>query len=409
MKTQTLLVALIAVLAVLTFNFVAADNANSVVSGEATVSIDGININFGDFDSSTLATFAGETVPVRVYFTAADTAKDVKVEVEFTSGSADYSDSYFVGNIVNDGRLYRTGVMNVEIPAKLTDLTKDLYLRVIVTADGFQSYLAEYLISAQRNPYQLDVVSMDFDDSVSAGDSVPVSVVVRNRGFEDSEDGFVVITVPELGISAKAYFGDLSALETCEDDCDNVDSIQKVLTLKIPASAKDGVYDLVAKVYDDESVTTVKDSIKVSASSATQIVAPVKSQNVKAGETKTFDLILVNSADKVAVYELKAVSGSDLIVSVPAVITVDAGSSKTVQVTVTVSEDAQKGAYPFTVEANGQSTVLTANVSGKSVSASAIALTIVLVIVFVVLLAVLIVLLTRKDKPAADEVETSYY
>ena len=410
MNTKTLMVALIAVLAVFSFSFALADNANSVVSGDVTVEVDGVVINDVNYNPViTLAAFAGETVPVKVYFTSADSAKDVKVQVEISSGSKDYSSSYFIGDVVNDSRLYRTGVMNVQIPSTFSDTTEDLYLRVIITANGLESYLQEYLISAQRNSYQIDILSVDFDNSVSAGDTVPVSVVVKNRGFQDSQDGFVTVSITELGISAKGYFGDLANSDICTDNCDKDDSAQKVLYLKIPMTAKDGVYDVTVKAYDDETSTTVKALIKVSASTATQILTADKSQDFSAGETRTYDLILVNSANTVAVYSLSAVSGSDLSVSVPSVVTVDAGSSKTVQVTVKASSDADKGSYPFTVSVNGQSLVYTANVTGTSVSVSAVAITVILVVVFVILLVLLIVLLTRKDNKETTEVETSYY
>lgn len=397
------MVALIAVLAVCMFS------VTSAFVDDIYLNVNGVEVTDNIYNSSTpisLAGFAGETVPVRVSFTADDSASDVKVKIEIYGGNEEYSESTARFNVV-DGSSY-TKMLNIQLPKNLDNVTGDVELRVSIYNQE-DEFNAEYTIKMQRNSYVLDVISLDYDTSVAAGDVVPVSVVVKNKGFENSQDGFVVLTIPELGVYAKGYFGDLVAVEDCTVNCDNEDAVQKVLNVKIPASAKDGVYDLVVKVYDGESVTTVKDVVKVSASTTTQIVAPLKSQDVKAGETKTFDLILVNSADKVAVYQLTAVSGSDLTVSVPSVITVDADSSKTVQVTVTVASDAAKGAYPFTVEVNGQSTVLTANVSGKSFSVSAVALTVVLVIVFVILLAVLVVLLTRRDKPAAEEVETSYY
>ncbi|MBP7708116.1 hypothetical protein KA107_00385 [Candidatus Pacearchaeota archaeon] len=404
MKKTAFMIALVAVLAVFMFGL---SSAATVVSSEAIVSVDGIELNH-QHNNLTLATFAGETVPVRVYFTAVSDAKDVKVEVELSSGNYDSSDSFFVGNVINDSRVYRTGVMNIDLPANLKDTTKDLYLRVTITADGFNTYSTEYAINVQRNSYQLDVLSLDFDNTVSAGQTVPVSVVIKNRGFENSDDGFVTVSIPELGISAKGYFGDLVAIEDCSDDCNKDDSVMKVLNLRIPDNAKAGVYNMVVKVYDAESVTTVTDAIKVDGSVATQVVTTQSSQDIKTGETKTYDLILVNSGDNVAVYRLSAVSGSELSVSVPTVVTVDAGSSKTVQVTVTAASDADKGVYPFIVDVNGDRTTFNANVTGNSLSVSTIALTVVLVIVFVVLLVVLIVLLTKKDKPA-EEVETSYY
>jgi uncharacterized membrane protein len=409
MKTNTLMVALVAVLAVLMFSVTSAFVDTTAANSENGIylNINGVEVTSMNYISAdTLAGFAGDTIPVRVSFRGLEDASDVKIKVEIYGGNEEYSDSTARFNVVN-GTSY-TKLLNVQLPKTLDGTTEDVELRVSIynQADEFN---AEYTLQMQRNSYVLDMISLDYDRSVAAGDSVPISVVIKNRGFENSEDGFVVVQIPELGVYAKGYFGDLVSVEDCDNGCDNEDAVQKVLSLRIPASAKDGTYDLVVKVYDDESVTTVKDVVKVSASTTTQIIAPLKSQNVRAGETKTYELILVNSGDNVAVYQLNAVSGSDLTVSVPSVVTVDAGSSKVVQVTVTVASDAAKGAYPFTVEANGQTAVLSANVSGKSVSASAIALTVILVIVFVVLLAVLIVLLSRKDRTTADEVETSYY
>lgn len=403
MNTKTLSVALLAVLAVFALSFTSAAFGNPVVS------VDGIEINHGHNNTLDLATFAGETFPVRVYFTSDTSLSGVEVEVEL-NGETDSEDSFFVGNVINDSRIYRTGVMNLEVPSRLDDLTDTLYLTVTISADGMAPYTQTYTIFAQRNAYQLDVVSLDYDMSVSAGDVVPVSVVIKNRGYENSDDGFVLVAIPELGISAKAYLDDLVSIENCNNGCDDDDAVQKVLNLKIPSSAKDGTYDLIVKVYDEDATTVVTESIKVSASTTTQVIAATKSQDMKAGQTKTYELILVNSANTVAVYNLQAVSGSDLSVSVPSVVTVDAGSSKTVQVTVTASSDAEKGVYPFTVEANGQSIVFSANVTGAyTTSLSAIVLTVILVIVFIALLVALILLLTRKDKPASEEVETSYY
>lgn len=402
MNTKTLMVALIAVVSVFMLGLTSA----LVDSSSTTVNLNGVDVVVGGVESTTsLAGFAGDMVPVKVTFAANENASDVKIKVEVYGGSEEYSDSTARFNVVS-GSVY-TKLLNVQLPKNMDETTEDLFLKIRVYSPDSE-YNKEYKIAMQRNSYQLGMLSVDYDSSVSAGDTVPVSVVVTNNGFENSEDGFVTVTIPELGVSAKGYFGDLVAVESCEDDCDNTDSAQKVVSLKIPATAKDGTYDMVVKVYDADSTTTVTKQIRVSASTDTQLVSAVKSQDIRAGETKTFEMILVNSASKVMVYNLNAVSGSDLSVSVPSVVTVDAGSSKVVQVTVTASDDAKKGVYPFTVEANGQTVVFNANVTGQSVSYSAIALTVVLVIIFVALLVVLAVLLTRKSKPV-EEVETSYY
>jgi uncharacterized membrane protein len=416
MNTKTLMVAFMAVLAVFALSFTSALTIDSQVSSQGNfvnslvINVDGVEVTGDSISNIYLAAFAGETVPVKIYFSSNVSLSDVEVEVEL-NGKTDSSDSYFVGNVVNDSRVYRTGIMNLQVPSKLDERTDNLYLIVTISANGVAPQVYTYQVSAQRNSYDLRVLSVDYDASVAAGDTVPVSVVVKNLGFENSEDGFVLVAVPELGISAKGYFGDLVAIEDCNSNCDddNTDAAQKIVSLKIPSNAKDGTYEMVVKVYDDDAVTTVKKQIAVSASTDSQIVSAVKSQDLKAGETKTIDLILVNSGSKVMVYNLNAASGSELAVSVPSVVTVDAGSAKTIQVTVTAASDAEKGVYPFTVTTNGQTMTYNANVTGsRAVAMSAVVLTAILVIIFVVLLAVLIILLTRKSKPA-EEVETSYY
>lgn len=405
MNTKTLMVALIAVLGVFMFSFTSAFVANG--DNGISLNVNGVEVlsPTSYISADSLAGFAGDMVPVKVTFAANGNASDVKVKVEIYGGNEEYSDSTSRFNVVANS-VY-TKLLNIQLPKTLDETTDDIQLRVSIYNQD-NEFETEYTIQMQRNSYQLGMLSVDYDSSVSAGDTVPVSVVVKNNGFENSNDGFVTVTIPELGVSAKGYFGDLVAVESCDENCDNTDAAQKIVSLKIPSTAKDGTYDMVVKVYDADSTTTVTKQIRVSASTDTQIVSAAKSQDIRAGETKTFEMILVNSAGKVMVYNLNAVSGSDLSVSVPSVVTVDADSSKVVQVTVTASEDAKLGVYPFTVGANGQTMVFDANVTGKSVSVSAIALTVVLVVIFVALLVVLIVLLTRKSKPT-EEVETSYY
>lgn len=415
MNTKILSMVFVAVLAVLSFSGVSAVVIDSTYGSglgsinNLTVNLDGVEIQ-GAGDALYLATFAGETIPVKVYFSSNDTIKDVKVKVTL-SGKTDSEDSFFMGNVVENDRLYRTGIMSLVVPKKLDDRSEELYLTVTVSSNGRILRSEEYKVYAQRNAYRLDIVSLDYDNSVSAGDTVPVSIVIKNRGFEDSEDGFVLVAIPDLGISSKAFFGDLVAIRNCSSGCDSDNTVQKVLNLKIPSSAKSGTYEIVAQVYDDETATIAKGNIKVGASDLSQVISSNKNQDLKAGETKTYELILVNSANKVAVYNLNVVSSSVLSVSAPSVVTVDAGSSKTVKIEVTASSDAEKGIYPFSVEANGQSVSFSANVvkSSSYADLSTIVLTVILVIVFIALLVALIVLLTKKEKPASEEVETSYY
>ncbi|MEI6058215.1 MAG: hypothetical protein WCP89_00415 [archaeon] len=402
MNTKTFLVPILAVIALMLVGLASAGNLAN-----------GVAVSFNDVSlgsSTTMTGFSGDVIPVRVTFDAAKDMGDVrvKVSVEGTRDSVDAATARF--DIIS-GNTY-TKLLSLKLPADLKDTNQGftLYVEVVSAEDRTER---TYTISLQRESYTLNVLSVDYNSAVSAGEVFPISVVIKNLGFQRTDDTYVVASIPALGISSRAYAGDLIPVENGFDDNNNVneeDSVQKVVYLKMPENAKAGVYDLEIKVYNSDTETTVRKTVGVGAGASAMVLAAVKNQDMKAGETKTYDLVIVNSANKVKVFNINAVSGTALSVSVPSVVTVGAGSSVTVPVTVRASNDASVGAYTFSVNVDGETVVFGANVSGGSagVSTSVVALTVVLVIIFVVLLIVLIVLLTRKEQ-TIQEVETSYY
>lgn len=391
---------LTAFLAVFLLCFSGFVSAGDLVSGSIATEFNSVALGFG----VTMAGTTEDVVPVRVTFVAIEDASDVRVKVWMEGHRSDVTDSTGRFNLV-DGSTY-TKLLSLELPEELKDTTKEFTLHVAVSnSDGYDS--AEYTILMQRESYDFDVLSVDFSSRVSAGDIVPVSVVVENTGMEELEDGYVTVSVNELGVSARGYFGDLVSVEVC-DECNNDDSVQKTVYLKMPRDSKEGVYEMTVKVYNKDSIKTVRELIRVDGSASTLVLPTVKSQDIVAGETVTYDLLVVNSGDDIGVYKISAISGGALSVSVPSVITVGPDSSEIVTVSVTALSGAAVGSYAFSIDVEGQQTVLGANVTSGGVSTSVVALTVVLVIVFLVLLVVLIVLLARREKPV-EEAETSYY
>ena len=397
MKTKALLVPFFVAFALLLVSFVSAGN----LATDVETRFNDVSLGAG----VTMAGMVGDNVPVKVTFEATQDMSDVKVNVRIEGHRDDVEASTSRFNII-DGITY-TKLLSLEMPSDLDDLDKEFTLYVeIVSADDRTE--KEYSVRIQRESYELDVLSVDYNSQVSAGDVLPVVVVVKNTGYERADDNYVVVSIPALGVSSRGYAGDLIPTEDCDDDCDEEDSVLKTVYLQIPANAVAGVYDLEIKVSNSDSSTVVRKLINVDADASTMVLATVKTQDMKAGETKTYDLVVVNSGEDVKVFNIQAVSSSALTVSVPSVVTVGPKSSATIPVSVTASKDAEVGTYTFSVDVDGEQVVLGANVTGGSVSASVVALTVILVIVFVVLLVVLIVLLTRKESPI-EEVETSYY
>lgn len=396
MKRNLLLVPFIAVLAMMVVGFASANLATGVVT-----EFNGVELGA----TTTMAGAVDDVVPIRVTFRADGDMSDVKVKVYMEGHRDDVSASTSRFDI-EDGNVY-TKLLSLRLPSDSDDLSEEytLYVEVVSKNDRTER---EYTIGMQRDSYTLEVLSVDYSSQVSAGDVFPVSVVVKNIGYNRLDDTYVVVSIPALGVSARGYVGDLIPAEDYVDYDNEEDSMSKTVYLKIPGNAKLGVYDLEVEVYNDDAETVSTGLIAVGDSASSVALASVKNKDVNAGETITYDLVIVNSADDVKIFNLNAVSGDALSVSVPSVVTVGPDASEIVPVIVHVADNAAVGTYTFSVDVNGEQTVFGANVVGGNASASVVALTVILVIIFVVLLAVLVVLLTRKEKPI-EEVETSYY
>ena len=356
-------------------------------------------------DTTTMVGNVGEVVPVRVTFMSFANESDVKVKVSMEGHRDDVSASTSRFDIEDD-KIY-TKLLRLELPSDSDELSEEytFYVEIVSKDDRTEK---QYTISVQRESYTIEILTADYSSRVSAGDIVPISIVAKNNGYDRLDDVYVLASIPALGVSTRGYIGDLIPVEDYDEYEDEEDSMLRTVYLKIPESVNSGVYELAIEVYNKDAKVVVTKLISVGDSASTMVLAAAKNKDLNAGETVIYDLVIVNSADDVKVFNIEAVSGDVLSVSVPSVVTVGPDSSETVSVAVTASNDADVGTYTFSVGVNGEQTVFGANVVGEGVSTSVVALTVVLVIIFVVLLAVLVVLLTRKEKPI-EEVETSYY
>lgn len=396
MKRTNLIVPFIAVLTLLLVSFAAAS-----IADVNSVEFNGVTLG----SSTVMAGAVGDTVPVKVIFTANENASDVNLEVTMYGFRDDVSADADIADL-EDGVTY-VKTLSLSLPNDADDLSEEytLYVR-LTTKTGIVT--EEYTVSMQRESHTLEILSVDFDQGVSSSDTVPVTVVVKNTGYNMENDVYVTVSIPSLGVSQRAYLGDLVPVEDCSNDCDDEDTESKVVYLKIPANAATGVYDIKVRAYSDDADTTETGSIRVGGSADSNFFAAATSKTLRAGETVTYDLIIVNTADNVKTYNLQSVSGDDLTVTVPSIVVVGPRDSQVVSVTVTAADDA-RGDYTFSVISEDKQVVYTANVSGSSMSGAIVALTVALVIIFLVLLVVLIVLATRKGSKDVEEVETSYY
>jgi hypothetical protein len=365
--------------------------------------IDDLHISSGS--TATIAGFAGDTTSVTVHFTSNIDVSDAVVKMWI--GGEDAVESGKI-HLVNGSTYSET--LSVKLPEDIDpEETFTLYAEV----ETQNSYKQEaFNLKLQRESYDLSILDVDMDRTVEAGNSLQANIVIKNVGYEELQDVFVVISSDELGISKKIYFYDLQA-QDCTDNCedDEQDSAQKTVTLNIPSSAKEGSYTITVEAHNSETTQKVTKQIFVSGGQeSTTVFVPVNSKEIKTGETATYDLIIVNSGKKIAVYQLQTEANGNIVVSLDeSIVTIPAGTSKTVKVNVKASSE---GTYNFAVNLmSDNKLVQKVNLNATVVKGRAIknitALTIALAVIFIVLLIVLIVLLTRK--PARESLEESYY
>jgi len=388
-----------------------------LVDNDISIKVDGTSVTSND----TIGVIAGETLPIDVAYTAV--RSNVKAQVEVSAWISGYrndiQDSVKRLDII-DGSLY-TEHLSLAIPSDLkAEEDEDsldegreytLYVR-FEAGNDYQEF--HYTLRVQRNNFNVEVLSAEAPTSVTAGSNLPVNVVIKNRGMHELEDAYVTVKISELGISKNVYFGDVTPSDECDDDCEQRDAVEKTVNLAIPGNAKAGTYKLEVVAYNDDTSRSVSKNIIVAgAEEGSVVLTSMTGTTVKAGEESSFNVILVNSGDKVKVYNLVPEETANLRISVDeSIAAVSAGSSKTVKITVTpVSKE---GTYNFAVNVMSDNQLVkrlayTVNVEGTTLNVAnpIVILTVVLAIIFLVLLVVLIVLLTRK--PEASQEETSYY
>ena len=383
--------AMVSFLAIATLLFLAATVSAVEITDDVLVQVNGIDVASYNGSITTalseVGLVAGETISVKVYFTAAlGEASTSNVRIRATlEADKESVDAVTTSFDVEDNKRYvKTLVLN--IPYELSDeISDDLTLDLKIWNGDYKSELDDIALRVQRPSYNADIKSIIVSSSIEAGQISPVDVVLKNVGYNDLEDLYITARISELGISKTTYFGDLVAVENGDDE----DTVSGRIYLEVPYDVSAGVYTLEIEVVGDSGVSSF-----VERQIAVQNGFPEVS--VRSGN----NLLVLNPSNQLKVYRVVYPSEELLVV-------VQAGSSKVVPI-----EAGASGEYNFDVFVfSGEELVGTVNFAGAEdaeLSSPIVLLTVILGIIFLVLLVVLIVLITKKPQKA-EEFGESYY
>lgn len=217
-----------------------------------------------EYNASTtvLAASPGETVPVVVTFTANEDLQDVKLKAWVDGYKSDVSASSTIFDVVEGSTYIKRLSLTLPGVHDMDDINEKLTLYVrLSNKEG--SLEVPYTIQLERNSFSYEVLSVDAPSKAMAGEIITVNVVLKNTGSRELEDTFVTASIPELGISKKAYFGDLDATDECDEDCTKEDAKERMLYLIVPSDAKSGDYTLEVRASNYDTTVTSKKVIDI--------------------------------------------------------------------------------------------------------------------------------------------------
>lgn len=380
----------------------------SITAGAADelVRIDSVKINDIFASGSEVSVDAGETITVKVMFTALVSASDVRLKLELEGEKVDVENMIGPFTIKAGQRYSKT--LTLTVPYELQDATDgDLTLDIKIWNGDFRTEDNSISLGVQRPTYNVAIMSIDSAQSVDAGELLPVEVVLKNTGYDNLNDLFVKVSIPALGIERTSFFGDLISVEDNQND----DTQSKRFFLQIPFDAKAGSYVIEVEASNaDLSISKTKQILIKNEFSGSTIVTSMR-KSVAVGSVAEFEVIVANPTNKLRVFRIITESNGDLSTSSSSqLIAVPAGETRTVTITAQAHSE---GEYDFDVsifagEELVDSMTLSVLASGRSASGSVVALTLILAIIFLVLLGALFALL-RKKPDQSEEFGESYY
>ena len=404
MNTKKLMVPIFAVVMAL---FLFASVSAGEITNNYVVKVDGINAS-----NHEISVVAGEKITIEVYFKSLVDDTDVTIEAEIEGDKIKETAESEVFD-VETNYTYRK-VFNIEVPYELKDVqSDDIYLNIEIDGKNHKSTLDEIILRVQRPSYNAVIKSVTIPSSIEAGDTFPIDFVLKNMGYNDLDDLYVEVSIPELGISqGPLWIGDLVDIETCTNNCDEEDTVGGRLYLDVPYGVDAGVYEMEFTVYNEDTESTKVRQVVIGNDFSSEVITVNTKKTVASGENAEFSILLVNPTDNVKVYKIITESANGLFSSASeSVVAVPAGSSKTVTITANAKNE---GSYVFNVNVLSeneliQSIAYEVAVDGKKTANTTVILTVILAIIFLVLLIVLIVLIGRKPEKSAEEFGESYY
>ena len=336
----------------------------------AAVSIDSVKVDGTTVTQSStnfiLDVDRGDTMEVKVQITPDIDMKDVEIEavlrgIDSTEKVEDMTETF-------DAKQGVSYVKKLSLPliAKMDQDRYKLRIRISDRDSATVEQTYELEVDTKRHDIEIRDVVLSPNTEVKAGRALLATVRLRNMG-EKNEDGVkVVVSIPELGVSASDFVDEL------EKEGDNDDqATTEEMFLRIPDNAETGDYKVRVEVYfDDGDKKNVKETsisvlggetVQAKAQEKTVIAVAVDRQTAtQGGQEVGYPITLTNAGSESKTYTVSAdgAAWASFRVAPSNVMVIGAGESKVVTVFAKANDNAPVGQQTFTLTISSNDKVL---------------------------------------------------
>lgn len=365
----------------------------------------------------------GDEIEVKVQIKGSQNVDDVQIEAALRGFDSDdtIEDITETFNVKSNV----TYVKELTLPL-VKKLDQDRY-KLRIRVDDRDSHTVEKTFELEVDTKQHDVEVRDIvlspNDEVRAGRALLATVRLRNLGEKDEEGVKVVVSMPELGISAADFVDELER----EDDNDD-EATSEEMFLRIPDNAETGQYTLRVEVWFDEGdkksvkETTInvlgqETSTVTKTQDKTIIAVGADKQAAVAGSGEVaYPITLTNSGASSKTYTVSAdgASWAKFRVSPSNVVVLGAGESKTVTVFVAVNKNAPSGEQTFTVTISSNDKMLkqlplSVSVQAGSSLKKGLEVGLVVLVILLVIIGLIIGFSKMRGDDEGNDKEKTYY
>jgi len=368
----------------------------------------------------------GDDLSIKVKIISTADMDDVEIEavlrgVDSRDKVEDITDTF-------DTKAGVTYIKRLTLPL-IAKIDQDTYLLRIRVSDRDSATVEQTYslkVDTKRHDVEIRDVILSPNTEVKAGRALLATVRLRNRGEKDEDGVKVVVSIPQLGVSAADFVDELEK----EDDNDDQATTEEMF-LRIPDNAKTGDYTVRVEVWfdDGDKRNTKETSIfvlgrdevtKPKAQDKTIIAVAVDRQTASQGGSEVaYPITLTNAGSNSKTYTINAdgANWANFRVSPSNVLVLGVGESKAFTVFASAKDNAPVGSQTFTVTVSSNGKVLKqlplSVTVEKSSGASQLKRGLEVGLVVLVILLVIIGLIIgfsklRGDEEEGDEEKTYY-